>query len=74
GTAGAFYSEWSTVRGRLTDAGAQLEQQAESGSWVPLRLTWVPAAGTFVGWTPISAAQMRVYSGGGVPLRGQPCG
>ena len=46
GTAGAFYSEWSTVRGRLTDAGAQLEQQLESGSWMPLGLTWDPARGT----------------------------
>ena len=39
-----------------------------------MALTWVPAQGTFAGWTPITAAQMRTYSGGGVPLRGQPCG
>ena len=74
GTAGAFSSEWSTVRGRLTEEGAQLDQQLESGGWMPLRLTWDPALGTFIGWTSVSAAQMRTYSGGGVPLRGQPCG
>ncbi|HYN55832.1 MAG TPA: hypothetical protein VES03_01420 [Motilibacterales bacterium] len=74
GTGGAFYSEWFSVRGRITDAGAALETQGESGSWSPLALTWVPAQGTFVGWTPVSAEAMRAYSGGGVPLRGQPCG
>ena len=74
GTGGAFYSEWFSVRGRITDAGAQLETQGESGAWTDLALTWVPAQGTFVGWTPVTAAQMREYSGGGVPLRGQPCG
>lgn len=74
GTGGAFYSEWFSVRGRLADAGAALESQGETGGWSPLALTWVPAQGTFTGWTSISAAQMRTYSGGGVPLRGQPCG
>ncbi len=74
GTGGAFSSEWSSVRGRLTDAGAQLEQQADSGAWFPRDLTWVPAKGTFIEWTPITVALMRTYSGGGVPLRGQPCG
>ena len=74
GTRGAFYSEWYSVRGRLTDAGAQLEAQGETGAWSPLALTWVPAEGTFSGWTPVTAAQMREYSDGGVPLRGQPCG
>jgi hypothetical protein len=74
GTRGAFYSEWFSVRGSLTDAGATLESQDESDAWSPLALTWVPAQGTFIGWTSISAAQMRQYSGGGVPLRGQPCG
>ena len=73
GTRGAFYSEWYSVRGRLTDAGAQLEAQGETGAWAPLALTWIPAQGTFVGWTAITAAQMREFSGGGVPLRGQPC-
>jgi len=74
GTGGAFYSEWFSVRGRITDAGAQLETQGESGAWTDLALTWIPAKGTFSGWTPVTAAQMREYSGGGVPLRGQPCG
>jgi hypothetical protein len=74
GTRGAFYSEWYSVRGRLTDAGAQLEAQGETGAWAPLALTWIPAQGTFAGWTAITAAQMREFSGGGVPLRGQPCG
>jgi hypothetical protein len=74
GTGGAFYSEWFSVRGQLTDAAAHLESRGESGTWSPLALTWVPAQGTFTGWTPITAAQMRTYSGGGVPLRGQPCG
>ena len=74
GTRGAFYSEWFSVRGRLTDAGAQLEAQGETGAWTPLPLTWIPAQGTFAGWTAITVAQMRDYSGGGVPLRGQPCG
>jgi hypothetical protein len=74
GTRGAFYSEWYSVRGRLTDAGAQLEAQGETGAWAPLSLTWIPAQGTFAGWTAITAAQMRGYSDGGVPLRGQPCG
>ncbi len=74
GTAGEFSSEWSSVRGHLTDAGAQLAKQVESGAWVPMALTWVPGQGTFTGWTPVRAAQMRALSGGGVPLRGQPCG
>ncbi len=74
GTRGAFYSEWFSVRGRLTDEGAQLEAQDEAGAWSPLALTWIPAQGTFSGWTPVTVAQMREYSGGGVPLRGQPCG
>ncbi len=73
GTGGAFYSEWFTVRGRLTDAGGQLEYRGESGTWSPLAVTWDPATGTFSGWTSITAAQMRTYSGGGVPVRGQPC-
>ena len=74
GTRGAFYSEWFSVRGRLTEAGAQLEAQGETGMWAPMDLTWIPAQGTFAGWTAITAAQMRGYSGGGVPLLGQPCG
>lgn len=74
GTGGAFYSEWFSVRGRITDSGAALQTQGESGSWSPLALTWVPAQGTFVGWTPVTPETMRAYSGGGVPLRGQPCG
>jgi hypothetical protein len=74
GTRGEFYSEWYSVRGRLTDAGAQLESQGETGAWTPLVLSWIPAQGTFTGWTAITAAQLREYSGGGVPLRGQPCG
>jgi hypothetical protein len=74
GTRGAFYSEWFSVRGRLTGSGAELQSQDESGVWSPLDLAWLPDQGTFVGWTPITAAQMREYSGGGVPLRGQPCG
>ena len=74
GTGGAFYSEWFSVRGSLTDAGASLETLGESGSWSPLALTWVPAQRTFNGWTPVTAEAMRAYSGGGVPLRGQPCG
>jgi hypothetical protein len=74
GTRGEFYSEWYSVRGRLTDAGAQLEAQGETGAWSPLVLTWIPALKTFAGWTSITAEQMRDYSGGGVPLRGQPCG
>ena len=43
-------------------------------TWSPLALTWIPAQGTFSGWTPVTVAQMREYSGGGVQLRGQPCG
>jgi hypothetical protein len=74
GTRGEFYSEWYSVRGRLTDAGAQLESQGETGAWSPLALTWVPASGTFVGWNAVTETQMRQYSGGGLPLRGQPCG
>jgi len=74
GTGGAFFSEWFSVRGRLTSAGAAIETRGESGAWTPMALTWVPAQGTFVGWTPVTADQMRHYSGGGVPLRGQPCG
>jgi hypothetical protein len=74
GTRGEFSSEWYSVRGRLTDAGAQLEVQGGTGAWTSLPLTWVPAQGTFAGWTAIAEAQMRDYSGGGVPLRGQPCG
>jgi hypothetical protein len=74
GTRGAFYSEWFSVRGRLTDEGAKIEGQDEAGAWSPLALTWIPAQGTFSGWTPVTVEQMREYSGGGVPLRGQPCG
>lgn len=74
GTRGEFFSEWYSVRGRLTDAGAQLESQGETGAWTPMALTWIPAQGTFAGWTAITATQLREYSGGGVPLRGQPCG
>ncbi len=74
GTGGEFYSEWFSVRGRITDAGAQLEAQGEVGGWTDLALTWLPAQGTFTGWTPVTVEQLRAYSGGGVPLRGQPCG
>lgn len=74
GSAGAFYSEWHSVRGTLGAAGTDLQSQDESGQWRPWPQTWLPEQGTLQGWTPVSAAQLRTYSGGGVPLVGQPCG
>jgi hypothetical protein len=74
GTRGAFSSEWYSVRGRLTDSGAQLESQGETGAWTPMNLTWIPAQGTFTGWTSVTLEAMRRASDGALPLRGQPCG
>jgi hypothetical protein len=74
GTGGEFYSEWYSVRGRLTDSGARLETQGETGAWTPWNLTWIPEKGTFTGWTVVTLDVMRQVSDGALPLRGQPCG
>jgi hypothetical protein len=74
GTTGAFYSEWVSVRGTVGQDATALEIQDEGGAWQPWPQVWLPASGTFEGWTPVSAADLRHWSGGGVPLAGQPCG
>ena len=71
GTAGAFSSEWTSVRGTIEGTQASLEIQDEGGTWRPWPQTW--ASGSFVGWTDVPLEQMRTYSGGGVPVVGQPC-
>ena len=74
GSAGQFFSEWSSVRGQVTTSGASLEIQSEDGSWRAWPQTWLPDSSTFQGWTPVTKSQLRTYSGGGVPIAGQPCG
>lgn len=74
GTTGYFYSEWNSVKGRLDSSGTRISQQTESGAWIAMPLTWLPAERTFEGWTRTTAQVLRTESGGGVPLRGQPCG
>lgn len=74
GGGGAFYSEGYLVRGRITTSVATLEITDGMGPWVPFPVVWIPARNTFRGWTPITYAKMRLYSGGYVPGVGEPCG
>ncbi len=74
GTGGAFYSEGYLVRGRITASGATLKITDGMGPWVPFPAVWIPERYTLRGWTPITYARMRLYSGGYVPSADQPCG
>ena len=74
GTTGAFYSEFSSVRGTVSASRTRLQIRGEVGGWKAWSQSWRPSRRTFTGWLPVTRAQMRVYSGGGVPVSGQPCG
>jgi hypothetical protein len=73
GSTGAFYSEWVAVRGTVSATRTRLQVRDESGAWRAWSQRWVPDRRTFAGWLPVTKAQMEVYSGGGVPVAGQPC-
>ncbi|MCU0302005.1 MAG: hypothetical protein MUF35_10450 [Candidatus Nanopelagicales bacterium] len=73
GTTGAFYSEFVALRGRVSATRTSLQVRDDSGTWRPWSQRWRPDRRTFVGWMPVTKAQMRLYSGGGVPVAGQPC-
>jgi hypothetical protein len=73
GSTGAFYSEWVALRGTVSATRTQLQVRDESGTWRPWVQRWLPDRRTFAGWLPVTKAQMERYSGGGVPVAGQPC-
>lgn len=73
GTTGAFYSEYVSVRGTATATRTRLEILGETGAWTAWPQQWKAKQRTFAGWLPVTRAEMRRYSGGGVPVAGQPC-
>ena len=75
GEGGDFHSEGYDVRGEVGPLGPELQMNAPSDplQWQPMSLVWVPDRGTFDGWEPVGAEEMREYSGGGVPSAGSGC-
>lgn len=76
GTGGVLRSEWFEVRGAVAADGGHLEARDpfQPDAWRPLPLEWVPAERTFAGWQHVTVDQLREWSGGTLPLEGQPCG
>jgi hypothetical protein len=76
GTGGALHSEWFEVRGAVSADGGHLEARDpyEPDIWRSLPLVWVPADRAFAGWQHVTVDELRAWSGGTLPLAGQPCG
>jgi hypothetical protein len=74
GTVGDFYSEFAELRGTVSADRTRLQVRDGGGTWQPWSQRWLAKKRTLAGWLPVTRAQMREYSGGGVPLAGHPCG
>lgn len=75
GEGGDFYSEGYDVRGKAGPGGMELQMgtPTEPTGWKPLALEWIPERETFDGWQRVGLADMREFSGGGVPSRRSDC-
>jgi hypothetical protein len=73
GTTGDFYSEWAAIRGTVSATRTRLQVRTEDGTWQAWPQRWLPTQRRLAGWTMATRAQLRTWSGGGVPLPGQPC-
>jgi hypothetical protein len=74
GTVGDFYSEFAELRGTVSADRTRLRLRDDAGTWRAWPQRWLAQRRTLAGWLPVTRAQMRDLSGGGVPLRGHPCG
>lgn len=74
GYGGAFYSEGYNVKGSVAGSRATLNlQDPYDRSWSRVVRQWVVSQNRLAGWTKITKAKMKRYSGGYVPASGQLC-